>query len=169
MKYGNNNSLFVMPNNPSKILGIIPCTKSKIWDKIPDIGPVFAENAYTNPFHSLAKAYISIFTNNWVIFSAKYGFLNPKDVIDATYDVTFDRPDDPHVTISELDKQVIDKHLNQYTDVIVVCNNRYVDIVKKVFKKINCKIHIPFNNIEDNSQGSILLNQHLFNQQLLRT
>lgn len=149
-------------NDAFSILGIIPCSKAKIWDELPAIGRVYAENAYINPFHALARTYISLFTNNWIILSAKFGFLNPDEILEETYDVTFDRLNDSYIKVSTLQKQVIDKNLHKYNNIIIVCNNRYVDFVKKAFENYNCRIYVPFKDIEDDEQGSNFLNQQIF-------
>ncbi|MBC2260112.1 hypothetical protein HCB45_00765 [Listeria sp. FSL L7-0091] len=68
---------------------IIASGKPKIWDKLPDIGPVKASEAYTGTFHLLSKAYAEQFANEYLILSPKYGFLQPDDIIIKTYDVRF--------------------------------------------------------------------------------
>jgi len=37
------------------------------------------------------REYAEHFGDRWVILSAKYGFLNPEDTIEGTYNVTFKR------------------------------------------------------------------------------
>jgi hypothetical protein len=141
-------------------LGIIPCTKEKIWDIFPDMGSVLAENVYINPFHSLARTYIDFFTNHCVIFSAKYGFLRPHDLVPGFYDVTFDRPNDPYISVEMLKKQSLEKRLNNYRKIIAVCNSRYIAMIKKTFSK-KTTIEIPFEGIEDNAEGIMLLNSNI--------
>lgn len=62
-----------------KRLCIIPCGKKKIWDVQPDAGPVRAEDAYLSPFHQACERYAKTFFDEWVILSAKHGFLRPDD------------------------------------------------------------------------------------------
>lgn len=143
-------------------LGIIPCSKAKIWDAFPDIGGVLAENAYTNPFHQLARSYVNLFAKDWVIFSAKYGFLSPQEIIPEFYDVTFDRPEDPYISIDELKQQIKAKGLHKYRHMIAVCNNRYIAKLEKAFSNEigagKIKLEVPFENIEDDAAGSSVLN-----------
>lgn len=148
-----------MTNCTPTILGIIPCTKAKIWDMYPNLGPMLAKEVYTNPFHALAKKYISLFTKEWVILSAKYGFLSPNDTLPKTYDITFDRPDDPYITIEALQSQIISKQLYTYTDIMVICNSRYIDKIRQAFINYPVKFHTPFENIEDDLEGILRLNK----------
>lgn len=148
-----------MTNYDPMLLGIIPCTKAKIWDMYPNIGPMLAKKVYINPFHALAKKYISQFTNQWVILSAKYGFLSPDDTLPRTYDITFDRPDDPYITIEALQLQIVSKKLYNYTDIMIICNNRYIDKIRQAFVNYPVKFHVPFQNIEDDLEGTLRLNK----------
>ncbi len=68
---------------------IIPCGKKKIWDKYPSEGAVSAEEAYIGTFHRLAEQYAKKFFNDWIIISAKHGFLLPHDIVPENYDLTF--------------------------------------------------------------------------------
>lgn len=72
-----------------KRLCIIPCGKKKIWDIHPDTGPIRAEDAYLSPFHQACERYAKAFFDEWVILSAKHGFLRPDDTVPENYDVTF--------------------------------------------------------------------------------
>lgn len=150
-----------------KMLGIIPCSKAKIWDMLPTIGEVFAENAYTNPFHNLARTYVSLFTDDLIIFSAKYGFLSSKDTIPETYDVTFDRPNDPHISVEELKIQIRDKNLDNYEKIMAICNDRYISMLHAAFQG-KVEIIVPFKKIEDDLEGCLLLNKQLQQLNLIK-
>ncbi|MFD1732154.1 DUF6884 domain-containing protein [Deinococcus malanensis] len=65
----------------SGILVIVPCGASKIWAKQPDAGAVQAQDAYTGPPFVLHRQYAERFGDQWVILSAKYGFLQPKQLL----------------------------------------------------------------------------------------
>lgn len=145
----------------SLTLGIIPCTKAKIWDPMPMIGEVLAENAYTDPFHHLARTYVLQHTKYWFIFSAKYGLLHPNEFIPEIYDVTFDRPHDPYISVSDLKKQIEEKKLQRFKNIIAVCNSRYISFLKKAFDPNVSKVLTPFKKIEDNAEGCFILNQSL--------
>lgn len=134
-------------------LAIIPCTKAKIWDNLPHLGPVIAQNVYTNPFHSLARSYIQKRSNSWYIMSAKYGFLHPDDVIPETYDITFDRKNDPYISDEQLKFQMNEKNFSNFKNVIVICNERYVERIQRALSGLDINVEIPFRNIEDDEVG----------------
>ena len=56
-------------------LVIVPCGKSKIWDRDPDAGPTAARAAYVGSPFKVNREYAETFGEAWVILSAKYGFL----------------------------------------------------------------------------------------------
>lgn len=145
-----------------KILGIVPCTKGKIWDTHPNIGPISARLACTEPVHHVARAYVESFTSDWVILSAKYGFLCPHDLISGFYDVTFDRPHDPYVSIKTLEEQIENMGLNRYDKLIVTCSKNYVDKIRTAFFKYpNIGLWCPTEHFSDDALACRFMNQHL--------
>lgn len=125
-------------------LGIVPCSKGKVWDRIPTCGAVPAKDAYTGTFHRLARAYAERKADQWMILSAKYGFLAPDDLVPGPYDVTFNRPSDPRcITTERLREQVLEKRLNRYTRVIVVCGDNYVRRIREAFQGTGAEIITP--------------------------
>ena len=86
-------------------IGIIPCSKEKIWDIEPNKGAVPANKAYRSAFHQYAAAYAQKYCDHTLIFSAKYGLMEPDFLIEGTYDVTFLRKKDPCISLSEIQKQ----------------------------------------------------------------
>ena len=79
------------PDSPSIRLVIVPCGRAKIWDKHPDAGPTAAADAYTGAPFTVNRHYAEQAGGDWVILSAKYGFLRPTDLIPGTYETTFKR------------------------------------------------------------------------------
>ena len=115
-------------------LCIISCSSKKIWDKNPELDSVKAQNAYISPFFKKCKAYADKFYEDWIILSAKYGFLYPNDIIPATYDVTFNSLNSEVISISELKEQINNKKLNQFEDIVVLGGAKYREIVKEAFE-----------------------------------
>ena len=113
------------------ILGVIPCSKEKIWDICPDVGPTLAKKAYRSAFHHLAREYILPRVARWVIFSAKYGFLEPDDTIPSAYDVTFSRAEDPCIALPDLIVQ--SRKFLPLRQIICVCPSMYGNKVDAVF------------------------------------
>lgn len=125
---------------------IIPCSKEKYWDEHPDAGAVFAKDAYTSGYYKLCRKYAEEQVGDYVILSAKYGFLAPHDKIEGTYDVTFSRPDDPVVT----DVRLIEQSAHwQVTELLLLLPHRYEARVRSAMRGRNLTIECPFTGITD--------------------
>ena len=73
-----------------KTLCVGPCGKAKNWDKNPEAGATPAREVYTGPFAKKCREYAETFYGEeYVILSAKYGFLRPEDLVPESYEVTF--------------------------------------------------------------------------------
>ena len=121
-------------------LCIVTCSKKKIWDKFPNKGFVKAKEAYIGNFAKACIEYAEKFyPNNYVILSAKYGFLYPDEDI-QNYNVTFEDE-----RIEELRKQAEEKGLMKYDEIIVLAGKKYFEIVKKVFE--GKKIYEPLKGL----------------------
>ena len=72
-----------------KRLCIIPCGKKKFGISI-QTTPMEAKDVYISPFGKACQAYATMFFENWVILSAKHGFLRPNDIVLENYDLAFD-------------------------------------------------------------------------------
>ncbi|AGK61354.1 hypothetical protein Asulf_01363 [Archaeoglobus sulfaticallidus PM70-1] len=120
-------------------LCVVPCGSMKIWHKNPDAGPTKAKDVYIGLFARTCIEYAEKFyPNNYVILSAKYGFLSPDELIPEDYNVTFNDPKTNPIGVEELRKQVEEKGLMKYDEIVVVAGSNYVNIAKRVFagKKI---------------------------------
>ncbi|MEN1967096.1 DUF6884 domain-containing protein [Lentibacillus sp. N15] len=116
-----------------KQLSIIPCGIKKVWDKYPDTGAVSASKAYIGTFHTLCRRYARTFTDNYVILSAKHGFLFADDIVDGPYDVTFNQKSNEIITMERLREQVREKELDQYDELIVLTGKKYKKVVYASF------------------------------------
>jgi hypothetical protein len=114
------------------VLAVIPCSKEKIWDIDAQRGAVRADQAYRSAFHKLSRLYAEKHADDWVILSAKYGFLCPGDRVDGPYDVTFGRPLDPYITQSDLSAQA-SEGWSKVGAVIVLCPSLYEQRVRRAF------------------------------------
>ena len=131
---------------PSKrILGIIPCSKEKIWDVQPHLEAVQAQYAYRSAFHRYAKDFVKKNCSQYLIFSAKYGFLSPEDWIEGPYDVTFSRPNDPYISETELARQA--QKLQGFTEIWVVCPRTYAQKVESACMPFSPHFHFPLRGI----------------------
>ncbi|MFA4646615.1 hypothetical protein P8X24_05045 [Pyrococcus kukulkanii] len=130
-----------------RCLCVATCGRRKIWDVDPN-APRFVEarSAYIGPLSKLTIKYAQKFhPNDYVILSAKYGFLLPHEKIE-NYDAYCNR--NPLIKISELKRQIHEKRtysgllLSEYDKVIVLGGRCYCNWVKKVFgeDKVECPI-----------------------------
>jgi len=115
-----------------KTLVIVPCGKSKIWKKHPNKGPTESRMVYTGTPFILNKRYAEYFETDWVILSAKYGFIEPDIRIPEDYNVTFNDPKTNPITIQELENQA--KELGEYDCIVALGGKTYSNIARKVFR-----------------------------------
>lgn len=114
-------------------LSIIPCGKKKIWNKQPERGATRAKHTYIGTFHTLCRNYAIQFTDQWVVLSAKHGFLLPEDIVDENYDVTFNQKSNEIITMERLQKQVREKELDQYDELIILTGKKYKKVIEGSF------------------------------------
>ncbi|WP_053219882.1 DUF6884 domain-containing protein [Virgibacillus senegalensis] len=126
-----------------KQLCIIPCGRKKIWDKQAETGPVTAKEAYIGTFHRLCEAYADHFKIDWVVLSAKHGFLFPSDIVPENYDLTFNHKSDQIVTKAYLASQVKAKHLDVYTQLIALTGRKYKPFISAGFSSVSPDINYP--------------------------
>jgi hypothetical protein len=63
------------PPSERGLLVIVPCGRAKIWSKHPEAGPTAAADAYIGAPFIVNREYALHTVGDWVILSAKYGFL----------------------------------------------------------------------------------------------
>jgi len=115
-----------------KNLVIVPCGKAKIWKKQPNKGATKAKLAYTGSPFKLNKGYAEHFGYDWVILSAKYGFINPDFEIPEDYNITFNDPKTNPISLAKLKEQA--QNLQKYDCIIALGGKTYSNIAKQVFK-----------------------------------
>ncbi|MBY4605835.1 MULTISPECIES: DUF6884 domain-containing protein [Bacillus] len=115
-----------------KRLCIIPCGKKKIWDNHPNTGPVRAEDAYLSPFHQACERYAKAFFDEWVILSAKHGFLRPDDIVPENYDVAFGTEHSEIMTAEELHRQFCEKGFSDIEELVMLGGNKYRSVLNAV-------------------------------------
>ncbi len=130
-----------------RILVIVSCSARKIWDKNPNMGPVKARDAYIGPLFRLAKRYAELSGCDWLILSAKYGFIEPDYVIPGNYNATFKDPRTNPISLDDLRRQVVEKKLYEYDKVIVLGSRHYSSIVRSVFREYNVEVEAPLEGL----------------------
>jgi hypothetical protein len=117
-----------------KTICIVPCGKTKIWDRFPDAGPTPAKNVYIGVFARKCQEYARVFyPGSYYILSAKYGFLHPDDIVPEKYNITFKNPTTLPISITKLVEIARKKGLLDTNGVVVVAGRDYSEIIRKVF------------------------------------
>lgn len=109
-----------------------PLRQEKIWDVQPDAGPVRAEDAYLSPFHQACERYAKTFFDEWVILSAKHGFLRPDDLVSGNYDVTFGTGHPEIMTADELRRQFHEKGFSDIEELVMLGGKKYRSVLNAV-------------------------------------
>jgi hypothetical protein len=127
-------------------LVIIPCGRSKIWLKQPDLGPTPAQEAYTGAPFKVNREYAEEFGDRWIILSAKYGLIEPSTPIEQ-YEVTFKRKNTNPVSVVTIRKQLVDLGLLDFDRVIVLGGKEYRKVVEEAFADIPVELTFPFSGL----------------------
>jgi len=125
-------------------LVIIGCGKSKIWDGQSEAGPQKAKDVYTSGFATVKREYAQSQGCDWMILSAKYGFIRPDFVIPETYNVTFKDSATHPISLPELRRQVEELGLGRYDEVTVVGGVEYIKAITDAFTSTAARIVAPF-------------------------
>ncbi|MDQ7726376.1 hypothetical protein FPQ02_17180 [Bacillus halotolerans] len=115
-----------------KRLCIIPCGAKKIWDIQPDAGLTRAEDTYLSPFHQACERYAKAFFDDWVILSAKHGFLRPHDIVPENYDVAFGSGHSEIMTEEKLSRQYREKGFLEKEELVMLGGKKYRKVLNTV-------------------------------------
>ena len=96
-----------------------------------------------DPF-TVQRRYAERFGDAWVILSAKYGFLDPDDLVAGPYNVTFKRRSSGPIDSAVLRRQVREQGLDHFNQVIVLGGADYRARVKEAFASTSVQLHCPF-------------------------
>lgn len=129
---------------PSSRLVIVPCGRSKIWNKHPNAGPTPAKDAYTGTPFKLNRRYAETFGDAWLILSAKYGFISPDFVLLGPYEVTFKRKSSAPVSTDVLRHQVVDQRLSDFAFIIGLGGKEYRAAIESAFHQTAAELQFPF-------------------------
>lgn len=114
-------------------LCIVPCGSKKIWDKNPNAGPTPAKDVYIGPLAKKCKEYArKFYPSPWCIMFAKYGFLFPDEIIEGTYNVSFNDKKTNPISVEALVEQAQEKGLSNFNAIIVLGGRNYVNMVKSL-------------------------------------
>ena len=123
-----------------KTLVIIPCGKSKVWDRYPKAGPVPARLAYVGTPFKVNRAYAERVGSSWLILSAKYGFISPDFVISGPYEVSFKHPETNPVAAAKLRRQA--NRIEGFDRIIGIGGAEYRETMRDAFEPV--VVEFPF-------------------------
>ncbi|MED4781015.1 DUF6884 domain-containing protein [Brevibacillus choshinensis] len=116
-----------------KRLCITPCGSAKIWRKQPDLGAVKAKDVYIGSFAKSCRVYANTYFDDWVILSAKHGFLFPEDFVPCDYNVSFNIHSEEVISVEALKQQIAMKELDKFEELVVLGGKKYVEIIMGAF------------------------------------
>lgn len=125
-------------------LVVVPCGKSKIWDRQPEHGPAPAIDAYTGAMCRLNRQYAAQFGDAWIMLSPRYGFIAPDFVIPGPYDISFRLPRTHPIAVAELQRQVRTLGLAAFSDVTALGGSGYRGAITAAFAGTSARLHAPF-------------------------
>ncbi len=126
------------------VLVIVPCGKSKVWDKHPNRGPTPAADAYIGAPFTLNRAYAECYGDAWVVLSAKYGLIEPEFEIPEPYEVAFNKARTRPIATESLQRQIEDLRLNRYAVVVGLGGAAYRKAICAAFARSPVNLAFPF-------------------------
>jgi hypothetical protein len=126
--------------NSNKALVIIPCGKSKIWAKNQHVGPVKAKDAYISNYFKLCRLYAERFSNNWLIFSGKYGVISPNFQLKKNYNKRLKISDPFKIRVK---KQLIRFMSKRFNKIISLCGQEYSSFLQDILKNWGLTVYTP--------------------------
>jgi hypothetical protein len=114
-------------------LCIIPCGSRKIWDIHAAAGPTEARQAYVGAFHKACQRYAVTFFTDWVILSAKHGFLLPDDIVPSNYDLAFNHKSTDIISIDSLRQQLVDKRLDHIKEIVMLGGKKHARVMSQLY------------------------------------
>ena len=127
-----------------KVLVVVPCGRSKVWDREPHRGPVAAAEAYTGTPFRLNRQYAECFGDAWVVLSAKYGFIAPDFMIPEPYEVSFKHPATRPIPFVRFREQVREQQLGRYPVVVGLGGKEYRAAIGAAFADLPTRLVFPF-------------------------
>lgn len=84
------------------------------------------------------------FAEKWMILSAKYGYIESEFVIPEDYNITFKDLRTNPVSVPTLIKQVREKGLNHFPQIIGLGGNEYRVRIRQSFEPYQISVQFPF-------------------------
>ena len=136
---------YEIPAKKNEILYVVMCTRKKIWDLNPSAPKYIpAKDAYQGASFKKWLESEESKKYDWLILSAKYGFIEPDHPI-CNYDVSFDNEESGPISNEILIKQVLYQErlgirLRDVKKVYVIGNETYFKKVKLAFSCTDAEV-----------------------------
>ena len=137
----------------TKIIALVSCVKTKAAEPRP------ARSLYTSPLFTFASTYAEKISNQWYVLSAKYGLVDPDEVI-APYEKTLNK-----MPISERKAWAADvlESLKDFVapgdEIIFLAGVRYRQDLIRQLESWGCTVSIPMEGLTFGQQLSWLKKQ----------
>lgn len=128
-------------------VGIVPCSKQKIWDLYPHKKSVRADEAYRSEFHRLSLEYVRQRVDFSLILSAKYGLLELGSPISGAYDVTFTALESQPISVEAIRRQWLSLPIDPNAEVMVLCPSAYAEIIDMALCNSQHLIRYPLKGV----------------------
>lgn len=135
-------------------LVIVSCGKRKL-EGVKSLGiKIPAKYLYTSEYFNLCKDYAEMFAKKWVIFSAKYGILDPDELVEV-YEQRLDLRQISEKFIKEVEKR-LSQIVFMQNDVVSLCGSDYDIVLKRIIEKIGANVRSPLSRISIGKRMAIL-------------
>jgi hypothetical protein len=128
-------------------VGIVPCSKQKVWDITPNKKSVRADEAYRSKFHRLSLEYVRQRVDFSLILSAKYGLLELGSPIPGPYDVSFNAPEGRPISFEAIRRQWFSLPIAPTAEVMVLCPSAYAKIIEMALCNGQHRISYPLKGV----------------------
>lgn len=92
-----------------------------------------AKDVYIGAFAKKSQQYATMFFEQWLILSAKHGFLLPDDLLHENYNVSFTSPASEVISVREMQRQWQELGVNDVQEIVVLGGKKYERAVRAVF------------------------------------
>lgn len=135
-----------VPERRSKRLIVIACGKRKVWDEDPNHDECSAKDAYRGQFFTVNRKYAERFApNDWMILSARFGFLHPDTPI-TDYNATFNEKTDEVISPDQLRVTAIHLGVHEYDKIEVLGGRAYVEQARSSLQGYPVRVLAPYSD-----------------------
>lgn len=127
---------------------VIPCGDQKIWDEDRPCGPVAAEEAYTSSYAEANRRYARHFGDAWLVLSAKYGMMTPRQRVPGDYNVSFEEPRSGPVPVSVLAAQAEALDIERFDTAVVLGGEDYRVAASRALESQEVEIAQPLAGLD---------------------